>query len=523
MGCSGVALGSGAFHVARALVRRKRETSMGPVLMWFRRDLRLADNPALTTAIAKGDPVIPVFILDAVGAGDADDVRPLGGASRWWLDKSLRALGGALAARGSRLIVRRGRSARVLTALARETGANSAAWARTHEPGAAERDEAARHALGDVGVEVETTAGSFLNPPGTVLNGSGEPYRVFTPYWRAARAAIQVETRAPAPSRIAAPSTWPASEPPETWALHPTRPDWSTRFDWAAGEAAAEARLAAFVGEGLARYHETRDRPGEAGSTRLSPHLAWGEIAPARIWSAAHAAVEAGTAGEAARDKLLSEVAWRDFNWQLLAAFPTLDREHFRPGFEGLAVRDAPDELEAWRRGRTGYPIVDAAMRQLWTTGWTPNRARLIAGSFLTKHLLIDWRAGERWFWDTLIDADPANNAMNWQWIAGSGPDAQPFHRIFNPVTQAEKFDPEGAYVRRWLPELAALPDAAIHRPWEASEQTLAAAGVRLGETYPRPIVEHAAARARALAAFVDGRGQARVAGRSEPRPGAGR
>jgi deoxyribodipyrimidine photo-lyase len=468
----------------------------GPIILWFRRDLRLADHAAVSGAAASGRAVLPLFILDE----GLDGLRPLGGASRWWLDKSLRALGAELEALGSRLIVRRGRSAEVLPELAREVGAGAAVWGRSYETGAPARDAEVSAGLGAQGVAVQEVAGSFLVEPGGVLNGSGEPYRIFGPWWRAAQRTLIDVSPAPAPKRLRAPETWPSGLAPEAWRLHPTRPDWSTEFPWTPGEAAAQARLETFMQDGASRYHETRDLPGEAGSTRLSGHLTWGEIGARQVWAAAHEA----ELGAPARDKLLSEVAWRDFNWQLMAAHPDVAERSFRGVFEALPVRHAPGEINAWRRGRTGYPIVDAGMRELWRTGWMPNRLRLIAGSFLVKHLLVDWRVGERWFWDTLVDADPANNPLNWQWIAGSGPDAQPFNRIFNPLLQAEKFDPAGAYVRRWVPELAALPNAHIHQPWAAASTELAAAGVRLGETYPLPIVEHGAARKRALAAFSE-------------------
>lgn len=466
----------------------------GPILLWFRRDLRLTDQAAVAVAVASGRAVVPVFVLD----DGVDGIRRLGGATQWWLDRSLRALDAGLQARGSKLTVRQGASVEALPLLARETGAGAAVWGRSYEPGARQRDTAVRAALEAAGVVVEETRGSFLVEPGAVSNGSGEPYRIFTPWWRAAQRQLGEIRIGPPPPRLAAPEHWPESPPSGDWGLHPNKPDWSTGFHWSVGEDAATARLAAFMEDGAARYHETRDIPGEVGSTRLSAHLAWGEIGARQIWTAAHAA----KVGDSARDKLLSEVAWRDFNWQLIAAHPDVEDRSFRREFEGFPTRVDEAAAEAWRRGRTGYPIVDAGMRELWRTGWMPNRLRLIAGSFAVKHLLMDWREGERFFWDTLIDADPANNPLNWQWIAGSGPDAQPFNRMFNPLVQAQKFDPAGVYVRRWVPELADLPDAVIHRPWEAEAAVLRAAGVELGRTYPRPIVEHGAARMRALTAF---------------------
>ena len=457
--------------------------TQAPILLWFRRDLRLTDQAAVAAAVRCGRPCVPVFVLD----DGADGLRQPGAASEWWLDKSLQALAGELERRGSRLIVRRGPSRAVLPALAREVGAGAAVWGRSYEPGARARDAAVRAALD--GLAVEETDGSFLVQPGSVRNGSGEAYRVFTPWWRAAQKGLGDVRPSPAPTSLRPPTHWPASLPRGEWRLHPTKPDWSGGFAWTAGEAAALARLDSFMASGADRYHVTRDLPAEAGSTRLSPHLTWGEIGARQIYAAAQDAA----IGHEARDKLLSEVAWRDFNWQLLTTYPEVADTPFRREFSALPTRDAPEDLEAWRRGLTGYPIVDAGMRELWATGWMPNRLRLIAGSFLVKHLMIDWREGERFFWDTLIDADPANNPLNWQWIAGSGPDAQPFNRIFNPLLQAEKFDGRAEYVRRWVPELGDLPDATAHQPWTAAE---------LPAGYPPPVVEHGFARERALRAF---------------------
>ena len=454
-----------------------------PIILWFRRDLRLTDQPAVAAAVASGRPVVPVFVLDE----GADGVRPLGGASKWWLDKSLRALGTELERRGSRLIVRQGASVEALSALARETGARAAVWGRSYEPGALARDAAVRKALEAARLSVSETTGSFLVEPGSVLNGSGQPYRIFAPWWRAAQRQLGEVRPSLPPERLHAPEVWPESLPAGAWGLHPTEPDWSTDFHWTPGEASAQARLVGFMADGAARYHQTRDIPGEIGSTRLSGHLTWGEIGARQIWTEAQAA----DIGQEARDKLLSEVAWRDFNWQLLSAFPDVVDRPFRREFELFHFREDEADARAWRRGRTGYPLVDAGMRELWATGWMPNRLRLVAGSFLVKHLLIDWRVGEQYFWDTLVDADPASNPLNWQWIAGSGPDSQPFNRIFNPLVQAEKFDPDGRYVRRWVPELASLTGGSIHKPAE------------FFGTYPPPLIEHAEARGRALAAFA--------------------
>ncbi len=328
-----------------------------------------------------------------------------------------------------------------------------------------------------------------------MTGGSGARYRIFTPFWNALQRQMPPAPPEPAPMiRFAAP---PPSDELADWRLLPTHPDWSGGFAvWTPGEAGAHAALDAFAGN-VRAYDHGRNLPGEALTSRLSPHLHMGEISPAQVWHALHSA-----AGDHALP-FLREIGWRDFAAGLVDQFPDVAERPGRPAFARFPHRDAPHDLDAWRHGRTGYPIVDAGMRQLWATGWMHNRVRMIASSFLVKHLLIDWRAGERWFWDTLVDADLGNNSLGWQWIMGSGVDSSPFTRIFAPVGQSEKFDAEGRYIRQWVPELAKLPAAAIHAPWAADAPTLAQAGVRLGATYPRPIVDHAVARARALAAYA--------------------
>ncbi|MEY4256476.1 MAG: hypothetical protein RLZZ141_1703, partial [Pseudomonadota bacterium] len=329
-------------------------------------------------------------------------------------------------------------------------------------------------------------------------------YKVFTPDWRAARAKVGQERALPAPMALTAPDHWPVSDDLAEWQLHPTDPDWSTGFEgWTPGEAGALENLNAFLIGPANAYAEGRDQPGKAGTSRLSPHLHFGEISPRQVWIAAHGASATGDLNEGARDKFLAEIGWREFNHHLLFHFPTLPTANFKPGFDSFAWQDDAEGLKAWQRGLTGYPMVDAGMRELWATGWMHNRVRMITASFLIKHLLIHWREGEAWFWDTLLDADLANNAAGWQWTAGTGADASPYFRIFNPFSQGEKFDPKGDYIRRWVPELARLPDKVIHRPWEATAFELSTAGVTLGKTYPRPIVDHANARARALSTYA--------------------
>jgi deoxyribodipyrimidine photo-lyase len=470
-----------------------------PVVVWLRQDLRLCDNPALSHAAASGRPVIVLYVLDTDPAQ-----RAMGGASRWWLNRSLAALAADLEARGSRLVLRRGDAAACVTALISETGAASVVWNRLYEPSATARDTALKAALKASGLEVSSFNGALLSEPWTVATGSGGPYKVFTPYWRAARSKIIHQAALPAPASLTAPATWPASDGLRDWGLHPTAPDWSAGFgDWQPGEAGASLRLSAFLDGPADDYAEGRDRPGRIGTSRLSPHLHFGEISPRQVWLAAHGASALGHLSDGARDKFLAEIGWREFNHHLLFHFPSIPTENFKTGFETFAWRTDPTGLGAWQRGLTGYPMVDAGMRELWATGWMHNRVRMITASFLVKHLLIHWREGEAWFWDTLLDADLANNSAGWQWTAGTGADASPYFRIFNPFTQGEKFDPKGDYIRRWIPELARLPDRLIHRPWEASPVELSAAGVSLGRSYPHPIVDHAGARARALEVYA--------------------
>jgi deoxyribodipyrimidine photo-lyase len=471
---------------------------VAPAVLWFRRDLRLRDNASVAAAARSGRPVIPVFILEPEGP-----VRPPGAASLWWLDKSLKSLGDDLNAIGSRLILRRGEAGAVLCELVAQTGAELLLYSRVYEPQVLPRDAALADQLKASGVETQVQNASLLLEPGRLRTAAGQPYSVFTPFWRAARPQIGPIRLAPAPSNLAPPRAWPMSEALQDWSLHPTAPDWSDGFaDWRPGETGAKGRLDRLLDDSVGAYAEARDRPGVEGTSRLSPHLAWGEIGPRQVFAAVEALHARAPRLSGSADKFLAELGWREFNYTILSQHADLATENLKPVYDAFPWRRAPDQLEAWRKGLTGYPIVDAGMRQLWRTGWMHNRVRMITASFLIKHLLIDWREGEAWFWDTLVDADPASNPGGWQWVAGSGADAAPFFRIFNPIAQGEKFDPEGLYVRRWVPELAQLPAAVIHAPWTASPIELAAAGVRLGETYPEPIVDHAAARARALEAF---------------------
>ena len=473
------------------------EAADRPVILWFRTDLRLADNPALVHAVGTGRPVLPVYILDQGSA-----VSPMGAASLWWLDKSLQALDASLQARGSRLILRRGDSEAELRRLIGETGADAVFINRRFEPEAFARDADIAHGLQAEGVVCKGWNATLLARPGSVLNGSGQPYRVFTPFHRALLAAAVVPAPTTAPAGLTTPSE-PTSDDISTWGLHPTRPDWSAGFDWTPGEAGAEAALAIFLSRGLKSYAAGRDIPAEPATSRLSPHLHFGEINPWRAVEAARTAAAEGRAPPAEADKFVAEIGWREFSAHLLHAFPQITTSAFRPEYDALPWRDDPAGLEAWKHGMTGYPIVDAGMRELWATGYMHNRVRMIVASFLVKHLLIDWREGEAWFRDTLVDADLASNVQNWQWVAGSGADASPYFRIFNPITQGRKFDADGRYVRRWVPELRGIPDRWLHAPWTAPSEILRDARVRLGADYPRPIVDHDLARKRALEALA--------------------
>ena len=469
-----------------------------PVIVWLRRDLRLADNPALHEAAASGSPVIPLYILD-----ETKEVRARGAASLWWLDKSLRAVAADLETRGSKLILRRGEAAKILRDVIETTGAKAVFWNRLYDPGLVDRDADLKKALGQDGITAKSCNAALLTEPWVLKTKAGEPYKVFTPFWKALRAEIGDFALHRAPTNLAAPPHWPRSDSLDGWGLHPAKPDWSKGFEgWTPGEAGAHDRLAAFIERDLADYARTRDEPGDDATSRLSPHLHLGEIGPRQVWRAVESAAHRHPKLSAAAEKYLAELAWRDFNHELLFHRPDLPTKSFKPAYDAFPWRTDAAGLRAWKKGLTGYPMVDAGMRQLWTTGFMHNRVRMIVASFLIKHLLVDWREGEAWFWDTLVDADEANNVGNWQWVAGSGADASPFFRIFNPIGQGEKFDTNGEYVRRWVPEIAKLDDKVIHSPWTASTHELNRAGVVLGKTYPKPIVEHDFARKRALEAL---------------------
>ncbi len=461
-------------------------------LVWFRRDLRIADNPALSAA-AEAGPVLAAYVLDDEAAG----LWKMGGAARWWLHHSLASLGRDLAARGVPLVLRRGPAAREIPRLVREAGLSAVHWNRRYEPWATRQDCALKEALTGQGVPVRSHAASLLFEPWEVKTQAGRSFSVFTPFQRAARS-LPVLPPLPVPPELTGFRGTVSGDRLESWELLPKKPDWAREFPgvWTPGEEEARRRLDTFLRERLETYAEDRDRPGLEASSRLSPHLHWGEVGPRQAFQAARQASGAGA------EKFLSELVWREFGHHLLFHRPTLPEENQKPAFDSFPWRDDPGALRAWQRGRTGFPLVDAGMRELWRTGWMHNRVRMVAASFLVKQLLVHWHHGQRWFWDTLVDADLASNTMNWQWVAGCGADSAPFFRIFNPVLQSEKWDPGGEYLRRWIPEIAALPDRHLHRPSETPPDVCRTTGFRPGETYPLPIVDLSEARARALAAY---------------------
>ena len=477
-------------------------------LLWLRSDLRLADNPALAAAARRGGPVVPVFIWSP----EEESPWQPGGASRWWLHQSLAALDVRLRELGSRLILRGGPTLDSLPALVKETGAGAVFWNRRYEPAAIARDARVREALERHGLDTESFNAALLHEPWTIQNQSGKPFQVFSPFWRHCLAQPDPAEPLPAPKILSAPAQWPKSHALGELELEP-KINWADglRAAWSPGETGATACLRGFLTKAFACYADHRNRPDVAGTSRLSPHLHFGEISPRQVWQGLkRMAAKRGLPVEQWRgSQFLAEIGWREFAHHLLFHFPHTPTEPLRADFKKFPWRQDAAWLRAWQQGRTGYPIVDAGMRELWTTGWMHNRVRMIVASFLVKDLLLPWPAGARWFWDTLVDADLAQNTLGWQWTAGCGADAAPYFRVFNPTSQGEKFDPQGDYVRKWCPELAKLSGAWIHQPSAAPPEILRAAGIELGRTYPEPLVSHAIARQVALEAFAAIKGAA--------------
>lgn len=475
----------------------------GPAIVWFRQDLRLQDNPALHAALVRGEAMLPVYIWDEAGEWG----WPPGAAARWWLHHSLLALDAALRERGSRLVILRGDTESELRRVVETSGAGAVYFNRRYELAAVARESWIETDLAARGVEVRGFNGTLLNEPQAIANKQGRPFQVFSAYWRHCLHLPVAPPIRVMEERFPAPAEWPESMRVAELGLV-ANGDWGTelRREWEPGEAGAARRLGRFLRSAIEGYAEERDWPAHDGTSRLSPHLHFGEVSPRQIWAAVRKmGRESGVfpphKGAAV---FLAELGWREFAYHLLFNFPHTPELPLREEFAGFRWAEDPgdEKARAWRRGETGYPIVDAGMRQLARIGWMHNRVRMIAASFLVKDLRLPWREGAAWFWSGLVDADLANNTLGWQWSAGCGADAAPYFRIFSPVLQGRKFDPEGDYVRRWVPELARVPAKFIHAPWEASAEVLRAAGVRLGDNYPRPIVEHAKARAEALGAF---------------------
>ena len=426
-----------------------------PIIVWFRDDLRLSDHPALHAAAATGAPVICLYVLDE----ESPSLRPLGGAARWWLAQSLRALQADLQSAGTALTLREGAATKVIAEVARAADAQAVFWNEIAQaPHLAVANQVAA-VLAEIGVSSKSFPGDLIAAPSSIRNKENRGLRVFTPFWRRVQSLGDPPKPLPVPKKLASVSGL-ASDKLENWRLEPSHPDWAIglRETWTPGEVSAQTRLKTFLAH-AAGYATDRDRPDRDGTSGLSPHLRFGEISPRQIWHAARFAAAEHPRLAADLDKFLSELGWREFCRHLLFDVPDLASRNLQPSFDAFPWQHDDKALAAWQRGRTGYPIVDAGMRQLWHSGVMHNRVRMVVASFLVKHLLIDWRAGEAWFWDTLVDADAGSNPANWQWVAGCGADAAPYFRVFNPILQGEKFDPDGEYVRRWVPELARLPD----------------------------------------------------------------
>jgi len=471
-------------------------------IVWFRRDLRLTDNPALHLALQRHERVVPVYIADF----EAERPWAPGAASRWWLHHSLARLEGALVERGVSLVLRQGDSLQALRTLIRETGAEAVYWNRLYEPAVVARDRRIKAALREDGIDAHSQRAALWHEPTTLKNTSGEPYRVFTPFWRRLASELPPLHIEPAPARFKSTPQRLPSDTLESLHLLP-KIKWDAGFyaHWRPGEAGALHALDAFVRSSLGHYAAGRNYPARETSTQLSPHLHFGEISPQQVRAALLRRAQGTATLEADAEELLRELGWREFAHHLLFHFPHTADAPLQESFAKMPWRKPRDytaDLKAWQQGRTGIPIIDAGMRELWQTGWMHNRVRMIVASFLTKNLLIPWQEGARWFWDTLVDADLANNTLGWQWTAGCGADAAPFFRIFNPLLQAQKFDADAAYIQRWLPELRKLSPQAAHAPWLARPAELEKAGLRLGDDYPTPIVSLGATRKRALEAF---------------------
>ncbi|MEM7282363.1 MAG: deoxyribodipyrimidine photo-lyase [Pseudomonadota bacterium] len=471
-----------------------------PVLFCFRNDLRVSDNPALTAAVETGQPVIACFILDNTSS---NPWLP-GGASRWWLHHSLQNLEISLAKLGGQLILQRGPWDQSVLNLAKQADVSTVFFSRAYEPFGATQEVNLKSQLDSLNIETKRYGGYLFFEPEQIKTLNDEPYKVFTPFWKRCLERLNPKLPHNRPQSLDFAKVSLPSDKLENWKLLPTKSDWAVglKQTWRPGEEGAWSRLTEFFDGAVQDYKEKRDVPSVIGTSRLSPHLHFGEITPRQIWHYAQAALSSAPQLQKGTDAFIRELGWRDFSYHLLHHWPHLPESPFRKQFAEFPWQKDSESLRKWQKGQTGIPLVDAGMRELWHTGWMHNRVRMIVASLLVKNLLIPWQEGEAWFWDTLVDADLGNNAAGWQWVAGSGADAAPYFRIFNPVTQSQKFDSDGVYIKQWVPELQKLPAKHIHAPWLAPESVLKQASLTLGQNYPLPIVDLKASRQRALDAY---------------------
>ncbi len=475
------------------IVRMTAGKGRGKSVVWFRKDLRLNDNPALARALTSGKKIIPIFVWDKEEGGD----WKAGSASRLWLHHALNSLSESIGKLGGRLILAKGKPAQILPSIARETQAEEVLYGRVYDPGGLATQQAVEDALETAGIRSESFNASLLNEPWEIKNLSERPFQVFTPYWKKARSGIHRKPEFYQPEKLSFADANGSSLKTDSLELVPDHP-WTEKVarHWEISESAGMALIERTATQIAGTYSTLRDLPGQDGTSRLAPYLAWGLVSPRQV---CQAILQVHPEGDDASSQVyLSEIGWREFSYHLLYHFPSIPNEPLRPKYANFPWLSDSKALQKWQSGQTGYPMVDAGMRQLYETGWMHNRVRMVVASFLVKHLLISWKEGARWFWDNLVDADLASNTQGWQWAAGCGADAAPYFRIFNPITQGEKFDPQGKYARHWIPELGKIPDSLIFRPWEAPPELLSGPA----DHYPSPCVNHPEARARALGAL---------------------
>ncbi len=474
------------------------QSSQERTIVWFRKDLRIQDNPSLFAALENNQRIIPVFIWDEEAGGS----WKLGASSRWWLHHALLDLSQSIRNLGGQLLLLKGKAEEVIPHLANKYGAKQVYYGRTYDPSGIETQVQVEEALDQAGIESQSFNSSLLQEPWETKNGSGKPFQVFTPYWRKSRQIIYREPLSYNPSKL----NFEALPTPQTklddLELIPHHP-WHHKLGehWEVTEEAGLRMIRRTVDEVTRSYATRRNHPAVEGTSRLSPYLAWGLVSPRQICQAVLSAENEGS--HRGENKFLVEIGWREFSYHLLYHYPTIPDQPLRPKYASFPWLEDPESLDNWKFGNTGYPMVDAGMRQLYETGWMHNRVRMVVASFLVKHLLLPWNEGAKWFWDTLVDADLASNTQGWQWAAGCGADAAPYFRIFNPITQGEKFDARGEYAKQWIPSLENLPSKWVFRPWEAPPSLLSESGIELGKDYPSPCIDHAYGRQRALAALA--------------------